>query len=148
MNVESMNVPLVLLKGALAGAALAVVAGRSHKRGTQILAAGLVLAAAIYLGFAIVAKAGPGWLAVEALGILFYGALALAALRGSRWWMVAGWALHPAWDLAVHHLGPGDWISPDRYEIACLAFDVVVAAMVALRITTRRPAIATAGQSS
>jgi|GEM_PF-5570215 len=72
MHVESMNVPLVLLKGALAGAAVAVVARRSRQHAVEILAAALVLAALIYLGFAILAKASLGWLIVESLGVALW----------------------------------------------------------------------------
>jgi hypothetical protein len=53
-------------------------------------------------------------------------------VRGSHWWLVAGWALHPIWDIALHYIGPGAAFAPAPYALACLGFDLVVAAAIGL----------------
>jgi hypothetical protein len=49
-------------------------------------------------------------------------------LRGSPMWLAAGWALHPVWDIALHYFGPGRAVAPETYAIACLSYDLLVAA--------------------
>ena len=58
--------------------------------------------------------------------------MGLVGLFGSVWWIVAGWALHPLWDVGVHFLGPGRSFAPETYTIACLSFDLLVAAYIAI----------------
>src|SRR3712207_6878689 len=48
----------------------------------------------------------PIWTLVELAQVIVFGALALLGLRGSPYWIAAGWALHPFWDVVVHYLGP------------------------------------------
>jgi len=54
----------------------------------------LFTAAGLYVLFAIRAGAGPVWLVAELVQGGIFGAMGLLGLRGSRWWLVAGWALH------------------------------------------------------
>ena len=58
--------------------------------------------------------------------------MGLVGLFGSIWWIVAGWALHPLWDVGLHFLGPGRSFAPETYTIACLGFDLLVAAYIAI----------------
>jgi hypothetical protein len=46
---------------------------------------------------------------------------------------VAGrrWALHPAWEVALHHFGPGHAF-PHAFATTCLSFDLLVAAYISL----------------
>ncbi len=98
----------------------------------QAASAGLVIAALIYIGFAWFYGDGQ-WLLVEVLGVLAYGVAVLLALRHSVLWLAVGWGLHPIWDLWVHWLGPGAYIVPAWYAIACLSFDLLVAGYIVMR---------------
>jgi hypothetical protein len=44
---------------------------------------------------------------VELAQVIVFGTLALLGLRGSPYWIAAGWALHPFWDVVLHYIGPG-----------------------------------------
>jgi hypothetical protein len=125
------HVALSLLIGAVLGALL-VLAAHSLRRLTRlILYISLLIAQLAYVVFAINAQVGSGWVLVEAAGVLVFGATGWRGLHGSPWWLVAAWALHPVWDLALHMAGggPGSAIVPLlAYPIPCLSFDWVVAA--------------------
>ena len=104
----------------------------------------LLIAAGAYFGFAVAGQpsvgvrgtitspAGGRWLLIEVLHCLAFGTAALAGWRGSAWWLAAGWALHPVWDVVVHYYGPGRSFTPWTYAIACVSFDLVVALYVAV----------------
>jgi hypothetical protein len=79
------------------------------------------------------------------VGVIVFGAMALLGLRDSAWWLAAGWALHPLWDVVLHYWGPGRTFASQPYAIACITFDWVVAAYIAivygfgvLRVASRR----------
>ena len=99
--------------------------------GRSVLAIFLIMAAGAYQGFAIMASnllgAGPIWAPVELVGGVVFGTMALLGLRGSPWWLAAGWAAHPIWDIVLHYFGPGGSFAPESYAIACLSFDLLVA---------------------
>jgi uncharacterized membrane protein (UPF0136 family) len=122
----------VLVSGAVNGAIFVLAAYAASRYTRQILAAGLVLAAAFYVYFAARSQMSAGWLATELLGVGVFGAMAIRGLRGSAWWIAAGWALHPLWDVPLHLFGPGHAFAPASYATACLTWDWVVAAVVAL----------------
>ena len=72
--------------------------------------------------------------------------MGLLGVRRSPLWLAAGWALHPLWDIALHYVGPGHAFAPETYTIACLSYDLLVAAyiVVAYRfdlVSPRRPAL-------
>ncbi len=96
----------------------------------------LVLAALIYIGFAL-REDGEGWMLVELAGLLVYSALALAGARHHSRWLAAGWALHAAWDLLVHHGVPDSFV-PQWYRWACVSFDLG-AAWYLLKLHRPRP---------
>nr|AYM53148.1 hypothetical protein [Pseudenhygromyxa salsuginis] len=85
-------------------------------------AAYLVLAALIYVGFAL--REGVGdWMPLELVGVVVYAAFAVAGLRLRKGWLIAvGWALHAAWDAGVHHDAP-EGLVPAWYRWACLSYD-------------------------
>ncbi len=127
----------VLIEGAIGSAVIAAVgfmlsrftrdsAGRAFLVILQFTAAGA------YFGFAVVGQAGPLWLLIELGHIICFGVMGLLGLRGSVYWIAAGWALHPVWDIALHYVGPGNAFAPWPYTIACVSFDLVVAAYVVL----------------
>jgi hypothetical protein len=95
-----------------------------------LLAVVLVIAAVVYVGFA--ANAGGGWMTAEVAAVVVYGALGVLGIRGSRWWLVAGWAAHPLWDVVLQHVGPGRSFAPDTYTVPCLSFVLLVALYIAV----------------
>lgn len=103
------------------------------RRVTIGIGMGLLVAALIYIGFALYQGDG-SWLMVECIGVAFYGLCAWLALRNSMIWLAVGWGLHPVWDAALHWFGPGAHIVPPWYAIACLSFDLTVALYVVLRV--------------
>jgi len=123
-----------LVGGAVNGAALAFVAIAVPRFTRQILAGVLAVAALFYVRFAIVADVGAAWLAVELLGVGLFGYAAVRGLRGSAWWLVGGWALHPIWDVALHYAGPGRGFAPEWYTTSCLTYDLMVAGIATIAI--------------
>jgi hypothetical protein len=125
-----------VLEGAVQGGMLVAVAFLLSRFtrdvvGRALLAVVLAAAAAIYVGFAAGTGQPTAWLVTEILGVALFGAMAVLGLRGSAWWLAAGWALHPVWDLALHYAGPGRSFAPDWYTVSCLGFDLIVAAYIA-----------------
>jgi hypothetical protein len=142
----------ILIDGAVGGAVLSAFAfclSRFWKdlAGRVLLATALILAAVFYVLFALRGAAGPAWTVVELVGIAAYATMGLMGLRRSPMWLAAGWALHPLWDLVLHYFGPGHSFAPENYTIACLSFDLVVAAYVVVAyrlglVGDRKPALA------
>jgi hypothetical protein len=142
------NPPLVvgLLINGVAYAAIFIVVAILISRFTSeiiwrsFLVLFLFIAAGIYIVFAVRAGDSALWVVGELVGVAIFGAVALLGLRGSIWWIVAAWALHPLWDVGLHYLGPGRSFAPETYTIACLSFDLLVAAYIAIsyRLGQRR----------
>jgi hypothetical protein len=125
----------VLIEGAIGAAVMAAIAFLLSRFvrdivGRSLLVILLIVAAGAYFGFAIGAGAGPTWTLVELAQCIVFGAMALPGLRGSPYWLAAGWALHPVWDVALHYFGPGRSFAPWTYAIACISFDLVIAAYI------------------
>ena len=123
-----------LVGGAVNGASLAFVAIAVPRFTRHVLAAVLAVAALFYLWFALAAHTSAAWVAVELAGAGIYGYAAMRGLRGSAWWLVAGWALHPIWDVALHLAGPGASFAPAWYATSCLTYDLAVAGIAAIAI--------------
>ena len=136
-----------LISGAVFGALFVLIAYAIQSQTRRILFGGLVVAALAYVIFPVYGRASAGWIGLELLGLAIYGGIAFLGLRGSQWWLVAGWALHPVWDIALHYLGAGAAFAPAPYALGCLAWDPIVAAYIAYRIVrpakTMTPALAT-----
>jgi hypothetical protein len=124
----------MILFALLAGVVLAlgVVAGArrtGRTRARRIYAVGLMVAALIYVAFAVVEGRTDRWLALEVVGLLGFGA---AAVVGFRFWPIAlalGWAAHVGWDM-LHLRGVGAQYTPDWYPWLCVGFDLVIAGAV------------------
>ncbi len=119
----------------LIGAALAVplvLWARSRRGEDRIYAQGLLLAALVYVGFALAAGAGRAALLVELVGVALFGAAAWLGWRRAALWLAAGWAAHVGWDLLLHPLTSAGY-APAWYVRACIGFDLVVAAWIAFR---------------
>jgi hypothetical protein len=63
----------------------------------------LFIAGGEYVGFAVGEGVSPIWALSEVLQVVVFGAVGLLGLRGSPYWLAAGWALHPLWDVVVHY---------------------------------------------
>jgi hypothetical protein len=123
-----------LVGGAVQGAVMTFVAIAIPRFTRHILAAVLVVAALFYVYFALDAHTSAPWLAAELAGVGIYGYAAMRGVRGSAWWLVAGWALHPLWDVALHYTGPGRAFAPAWYTTSCLTWDLMVAGIAAIAI--------------
>jgi hypothetical protein len=115
-----------LLAGVFLGALWIAWVSRHKRGGRQVLAIGLLLAAAVYVAFAFGADS-VGWVVLESIGLLAFGCLGWLGIRGNVVWLAAGWGLHPLWDVGLHWHGPGAAVVPDWYAVACVSFDLVVA---------------------
>ena len=104
--------------------------------GRSVLVIFLFIAAGAYFGFATLGRevvdTQPIWMLVELAQVIVFGTLALLGLRGSPYWIAAGWALHPFWDVVVHYIGPGHSFTPWTYAIACISFDWLVAIYIVI----------------
>ena len=104
--------------------------------GRSVLAVFLLIAAGAYFGFAIVGRevvgTHPNWMLGELAQGIVFGTMALLGLRGSPYWLAAGWALHPFWDILLHYVGPGHPFTPWSYAIACISFDWLVAIYIVI----------------
>ncbi|HEY9516510.1 MAG TPA: DUF6010 family protein [Gemmatimonadaceae bacterium] len=138
-----MHFDIALLNGVILGAIFAGIAFALSRYTRQILVVGLVLAALAYVHFSMDANDRPLWMAVELAGVAVYGTVAARGLRGSLWWIVAGWVLHPVWDIALHYTGPGRAFAPEWYTVLCLGWDLVVAGVIAYYIVVSRWAVET-----
>jgi hypothetical protein len=98
--------------------------------GRRLYAIGLAVTALIYVVFALIGRAGPRSLALEAVGLLLYGAAAWLGFRKSAALLALGWAMHPVWDVALHLQGAGAGYTPDWYPWGCVSFDLLVAGAV------------------
>jgi hypothetical protein len=123
----------LLADGAISAAIFLSVAFVLHRYTRAILATVLIVAALVYVFF-VQSVEGPFWLLIELTGVAIFGTMGVIGLRRSPWWLVAGWALHPLWDIALHFFGPGHTFAPTSYTIPCLSFDLIVAGVIALGI--------------
>lgn len=119
------TVLLWLSLGALLGVIFVQFAGRrTGKPRFRTLAIGLVVAAAIYVVFAV--RADAVWLATELGGALFFALLAYAALRSFPLLLALGWALHVGWDVGLHLL-TAQLVVSSWYPLMCVSFDLIAA---------------------
>jgi hypothetical protein len=98
-----------------------------------LVGVGLIVASLFYVYFAARESQSALWNIGELAGVAVFGTMAVLGMRGSRWWLVVGWALHPLWDVVLHYFLPGRAFAPLGYVFACLSFDLLVAAYVAWR---------------
>jgi hypothetical protein len=128
----------MLIGGAVNGSILALLTLAVPRLTKRLLFAVLVFAAAMYVVFTVGAEDMSVWILVEVAGIAIYTAMGWRGLRGSPWWLVAGWAAHPLWDVVLHFIGPGHAFAPVTYTIPCLTYDFAVAAIYAVQLVVIR----------
>ena len=103
---------------------------------TTVYALGLVLIAAVYIGFAV-ADGRRHVLAVEVAVASVFVVLAAAAVTGSLWLIVAGLAGHGLKDLWQHRTG---FVAGTRWwPPFCAAVDWVAAAFIAAALVVGFP---------
>lgn len=100
--------------------------------GRSLLVIFLFIAGGAYVGFAVGAGVSRLWVLAEVVHVVVLGALGLPGLRGSPYWIAAGWAIHPIWDFVPHYLGPGHAFAPENWAVSCISFDWVVAPYIVL----------------
>jgi hypothetical protein len=112
------------LSGAVMGAIfLSLVRTQNRRRELAACAAGLVIAAALYVVFATL-RHGLTQLPLELLGLAVFSVAALAGLRGWPALIGVAWVAHGAWDVILH--SPPPRYVPTWYPLWCLGFDWVV----------------------
>jgi hypothetical protein len=131
-----MKVTLLIALGALLSLPFVAYAIKARNWRAPI-ALGLVVAALIYLGFAVAGKASAFWILLELGGVAFYGGLAWLGYKKRSWWLAVGWAFHLVWDVVLHRFASGSGFTPAWYPPVCIGFDPVVAFAV-LVMTGRR----------
>jgi len=137
LPVSAHQVARVLVEGAVLGLIVIALAHALRRYAAHLLFVVLLIAALVYVRFAIRADAGSGWILTEVAGVVVFGVMGWMGLRWSIWWLAAAWALHPVWDLGLHYFGSGtSFVDPLRYPIPCVSFDLIVAGYVA-HLTSR-----------
>lgn len=98
----------------------------------------LIVIAALYLLFAVMAGSGESLLAESIPALAFVTMAALGFRKKAPWLVVAGLALHGVFDF-FHHAVIANPGVPVWWPGWCLAYDVVAAAYLAALIVIRRP---------
>lgn len=105
----------------------------------KVFAIVLIVAALIYVGFAVFGDATGGRVALEILGVILYGTAAVLGLRVNPWWLAIGWGAHPVWDAGLQLMGGGHEYVPSWYAISCISFDAVLALYIAYQCSRPGP---------
>ncbi len=124
-----MSILAALVVGIILALVLIFVANRQGLA-RRVYAVGLACAAAVYVVFALAGRASPGWLGLEVIGLVGFGAAALLGLRAFPLVLAFGWAVHVAWDVLLHLEGAGAAYTPSWYPWLCLSFDLIIAGAV------------------
>jgi len=105
----------------------------------RVYAASLVIAAVIYVGFALVGGAGQRWTLIELAGLVPFTAFAWLGLRSSLGWLAAGWVAHAAWDTGLHLVAGTPEFVPGWYPVVCIGFDLLMAGFIGSRVRIPAP---------
>ncbi|KPQ36516.1 MAG: Zinc dependent phospholipase C [Phormidesmis priestleyi Ana] len=130
-----MLILLWLILGSVLALIFVTFARTEPTRERAILAAGLVVAAFIYVVLAF-AGGSSDWIGIEMLGLVMYGLAAVLGVYYSSWWLAFGWAAHPVWDICLHLLGMratqgiGATFAPEWYIYLCIGLDISVATYI------------------
>ncbi len=94
----------------------------------QRLGFALLVAAFIYVAFAMAAMEST-WLLVELVGVLIFSGFVVLGNRRSVLWLAVGWVMHVGWDIGIH-LVIRPSFAPLWYPITCISFDLIIAAYI------------------
>jgi hypothetical protein len=120
--------------GGLFGAGFIVLTRWSGLKARQIFAYGLIATAFVFVALSGRSDSPTVWLGFEMTGVAVFGSAAMLSIIGSPWWLVAGYALHPAWVIVFHYIGTGSEFVPKEYSLANAGFDLTLAAYLAYEI--------------
>ncbi len=123
----------LLLIGCLAAVLFIAIVRRSDLPEGNLFATGLLLAAVIYVCFALL-WGQEGSVRFEATGVFIFSFFAFIARRFGVVWVGIGWLLHIVWNYLFHIVGPAAYLSPDWYPWFCIGFDAVVGVYVLWRV--------------
>ena len=118
---------LAVCLGAMIAFPYASYASESH-RPSVVFGVGLIVAAAVYVIFAALARDARAVNRVL-VGLLVFGLLAASGLRWSARLLGFGWLLHVFWDLSFHPIHVSSY-APWSYPLVCLGFDLFVAGYI------------------
>ena len=128
-----MHTFLQLLVGALGCVVfISIVRKLALKREMTQYAIGLVVAALIYVVFAVAGGAPLSWLLLESGGVVLFSLVALIGVRISTWALIIGWVAHTVWDVLLHKVLSVGFV-PEWYPVGCLGFDLLLAAYIIKR---------------
>lgn len=125
----------IIIGAALALGLLFLPINKQHLQ-IKIWSFALILAAIIYVGFALLAS-NREWLPTELVGVLIYSIPAFLALKYNGWWLVLGWIAHVLWDIGLHTGGHPGFV-PSWYPGVCIGFDLAVAGYFAYKIWNKK----------
>jgi len=109
------------------------------ERVQRFWALALVVAAAIYVGFAVVGGAPARWLLIEGGGVVLFAALAFLGFRYSPWVLAGAWIAHTGWDNMLH--GASTAFVPLWYPAVCIGFDLGAAGHLMVAYSRSRRAL-------
>ena len=124
------------MKGALAGLALAVIAGTLihgplASQGRIAMGLFLALTACVYLGALLAQKQTKGAVGSELAVAAVVFLCSYFGVTASVLWLALGYAVHGAWDW-VHHVGAVSTKVADWFPPACAVFDLAMAVFVVI----------------
>ena len=131
-----MRFALAILAGVMLALPYVLYARRVRDR-RRVFGIGLIVAALIYVVFALVGDTVEGVL-IELGGVVLFGMFAFLGDRCSVYFLALGWVAHVCWDVLLHPIANSSY-APWWYPVACIGFDLVVAAaIVGFRTGTHR----------
>jgi hypothetical protein len=122
----SSPIALVVGAGILLAMLLVWLAERRPARARFIYGVALVVAALIYVGFAVLGGADARWLGIEAFGVALFGAAAYVGVTAAPLVLALAWIAHISWDF----FHSGSAYTPGWYIFLCAGFDAVIAIAV------------------
>lgn len=133
-QVQSDMTAVIGLGVALAVVAFARIVGFDRERAFYPTV--LIVVAHYYLLFAAVGgKTGELWFQFLVFGL--FSAMAVIGFRKSRWFVVAGLALHGLFDFTYQFTGADGGV-PESWPLFCLTFDLATAAALAVLLINER----------
>jgi lysylphosphatidylglycerol synthetase-like protein (DUF2156 family) len=125
----------VLLGAVVAGAAILLGLRCDRQRLIRLWAAGLIIAALIYVAF-LFRHASMSWVFIECAGLVLFSVVSVAAIKRAPWLLAAGWLAHAGWDIGLHSQ-PNNFV-PGWYPPACAGFDLVIGIWIFVQLQRSR----------
>ncbi len=131
----------IIVGGLLAAAVIyAFGKAKSEERTKKFFAGSLIIAALIYVGFAVFGlsfeTATSDWLLIEIVGVFIYTFFAYSGVKISAWFLAVGWVAHVLWDVVLH-FGEATAFVPQFYPGVCIGFDIAFGFYIVYRFYFR-----------